>query len=60
MSVMFPEDDWFPEDEDLEAEMFSDMEDFLDMDEDDINAAVQMFSDILGATPDGVDPYAEG
>jgi len=59
MSTMYPEDDWYPEDEDLFSTMY-DEDGFLNMDEDDIDAAVQMFSEILGATPDGVAPYEEG
>lgn len=61
MSVSFPEDDWFPEDDyDNYLSDFVDTDDFLNMDQEDIDAAVEMFSQILGATPDGVPPYEEG
>lgn len=61
MPVSFPDDDWFPEDNyDNYLSDFAEVDNFLNMDEADINAAVAMFSQILGATPDGVPPYEEG
>lgn len=70
MSVSFPEDDWYPEDEYLFEDMSDDEAEFVKsalmdlasviLPEDEMDALVAEFGDFLNATPDGVDPHEEG